>query len=183
MSRKLLIVLPVLAVFIAGGAYVAYIKSRPPAQPANVHLTTTTQNYNLLLAVAPPQQMFTPDQVRTEHPTNGEVMFSGTMVMPGSMPGMSGMSGSSSAQDGWHHVEVHIYSKGSNDVITDAHPVITVRDDATGKQTELPIVTMQGIAVGSSDFHYGNNVYMPSGQAYTVTVHVNGETAVFHVHL
>lgn len=181
--KKLWIVLPVLAIFIAGGAYLFW-RGTHPDPPANVHMTASTRNYSLLLALAPPQEMYTPEQVKEKHPTSGEEMFSGAMVMPGSggsMAGMSGMSGSGS--DGWRHVEVHIYTRGSNHVVTDAHPSITVRDDATGKETQLPIVTMQGVAIGTSDFHYGNNAYVPSGQQYTITVKVDADTATFHVRL
>lgn len=159
--------------------------SRP--RPPNVHMTTTTPRYSLLLAVAPPQDMYTPQEVSQKHPTSGEEMFSGTMVMPGSggsMSGMSGMSGmGGTAAPGWHHVEVHVYTRGSNHVVTDAQPTITVRDDASGKQTDLPIVTMQSVTAGASDFHYGNNVYMPANQAYTVTVKVDADTATFRVRL
>jgi hypothetical protein len=193
LKKLLLIGLPVvvLLAFVAGGAYLIFGQGKPPSQPTSFHLTNTTRDYNLVLGVAPMQKMYTPDQVKTQHPTDGEVMFAGTMVMPGSqggsssggsMPGMD-MSNMGSDAPGWHHLEVHIYSRASNDVIKDAHPVITVRDETTGKQTDLPIVTMQGIVAGPQDFHYGNNVYLPSGHGYTATVQLDADTATFHFKL
>jgi hypothetical protein len=181
MKRWLLIGGPVLVllVFIAGGAYLIFGQGRAPSQPTNFHLTATTEQYSMLLAVAPMQNMYTPEQVKTQHPTDGEVMFSGQMIMPPgggqSMPGMS----MPSAPPGWRHVEVHIYTRSGNHVVTDAHPTITVSDTTTGKVTHLPIVTMQGIVAGPSDFHYGNNVYLPAGDSYKARVDVGGDTATF----
>jgi hypothetical protein len=40
------------------------------------------------------------------------------------------------------------------------------------------MVTMQGVIEGPGDFHYGNNVDLPTGH-YTVTVAVGSESANF----
>jgi len=37
--------------------------------------------------------------------------------------------------------------------------------------------------VGASDFHYGNNVDLPSGNSYTATVQVGSDVATFHFKL
>jgi hypothetical protein len=185
--RKLLIALPVLVLagFIAVGAYLIFGQSKSASQPASFHFSATTPDYNLVLAVAPPQKMYTPAQVNAQHPTDGEVMFSGTMIMPSSSgSSMSNMDMSNNAIDlpGWRHVEVHIYTR-SNQVVKDVNPIITIRDDTSGKQTDLPIVTMQGIVAGPSDFHYGNNAYLPSGRDYSLTVRVNNDDASFDLKL
>jgi hypothetical protein len=188
LKRSLLIGLPavVLVAFAAASAYLIFGQGKPPSQPTNFHLTATTQRYSVVLGVAPMQNMYTPDQVKTQHPTDGEVMFSGRMVMPpggGDGHSMPGMSMPPSAPPGWRHLEVHIYDRPSDHVVNDANPVITVLDTRTGKETNVPIVTMQGITAGPSDFHYGNNVFLPSGDSYKATVRVGADTATFQFKL
>jgi hypothetical protein len=186
MPRKRWLVLPVLAVVLAAGAYIALTRTAPTAQPANIHQTANTRSYSLLLAVAPAQPMYSFQEVAARHPAAGEEMLGGTMVMPGSdghhMEGMD-MSDMAGADPSWRHVEVHVYSRGTDTPIRDAHPAIAVRNDAGGKATDLPIATMQSVAIGPSDYHYGNNTYMPGGQDYTITVRIAGESATFHVHV
>jgi hypothetical protein len=170
------------AVFVASvvaGGY--FLEKQSSTTPVNFHLTATTHTYTLLLQVSPPQSMYTSAQVASQHPSDGEVMLSGTMTMP---PGMSGatMTGSSYPA-GWHHVEIHVYDRLSNQVIANANLVIRIHDDTTGDSISLPIVTMQGIVAGPQDFHYGNNAELTNGHAYTLTAHVDAETASFHFNL
>jgi hypothetical protein len=40
---------------------------------------------------------------------------------------------------------------------------------------------MEGVAAGTADLHYGNNLTMKPGHRYTVAVTVKGETATFRV--
>jgi hypothetical protein len=170
-----------LIVFIAVGAVLITRQGTPPAAPVTFNQTTDTANYRMLLIVSPPQSMYTQAQVQSEHPTNGEVMFSGAMTMPS---GMSGMSMSASSYPaGWHHVEVHVYDRASGAVVKDASPAITIHDDTTGTTTTLPIVTMQSVVTGGPDFHYGNNAQLHAGDAYTLTTKANSNVATFHFHL
>jgi hypothetical protein len=78
----------------------------------------------------------------------------------------------------WHHLEVHIFDKKTGDMVRTTPPVITVTSKATGQTQPVPIVVMQGIVEGPSDYHYGNNVDLPKGE-YTVTVVIGSETANF----
>jgi hypothetical protein len=172
----------VLAAFIAGGAILLSRQNQPQDTPVNFHQTTTTSSYHMLLAVSPPQSMYTPAEVQSQHPTDGEVMFTGAMTMPPGMSGMTSMTGSS-YPPGWYHVEVHVYDRASGRVISDANPVIRIEDDNTGKTVTVPIVTMQGIVSGPPDFHYGNNEQLTAGHDYTLTTIVNGQTGTFHFHL
>jgi len=172
----------VLAIFAAVGAYLIFGQKQAASEITYVRLTDSTQSYTILLQVVSPQSMYTSDQVKQENPTEGEVMLSGTMVMPPGMASMSNMS-ASSYPAGWRHTEVHIYNRSDNRVITDAAPVMTVTDDQSGQTTNVPSVTMQSVVEGASDLHYGNNAYLPSGHSYTFTVTVAGETATFHFKL
>ena len=136
----------VLATFAAVGAYLIFGQTRAPAEVTYVSLTERTASYTVLLHLVSPQNMYTPQQVRQQNPTDGEVMYSGTMVMPpgqgsggGSMAGMN-MS-NMSYPPGWRHMEVHVYDRTTNRVIRDASPIMTVTDDQTGQRTSVPSVT------------------------------------------
>jgi hypothetical protein len=174
-----------LLVFVAVGVLLVTRQNAPKAAPLSFNQTTDTHQYRMLLIVSPPQSMYTRAQVRAQHPTSGEVMFTGTMAMPpgmSGMPGMSSMSGSDYPA-GWYHVEVHVYDRVSGAVVENASPVITIRDDTSGKTDTLAIVTMQSVVTGPSDFHYGNNAQLHAGDSYTLTARVGPEMGTFHFHL
>jgi hypothetical protein len=129
----------------------------------------TTATYNLVAEIGGLQAMYTPSQASSQHPKSGEVMFGGTMTMPAETTNVS---------PDWHHLEVHIFDKKTGNVVRTVTPVLTVTNDATGQTQQVPIVVMQGIVEGPSDYHYGNNVDLPKGQ-YTVTMVIGSETASF----
>lgn len=137
-----------------------------------IKLATTT-TYNLVAEIGGLQAMYTPAQASSQHPKTGEVMYGGTMTMP---------SDPTSVSPDWHHLEVHIFDKKTGNVVKTANPLLTVKNDATGQTQQVPIVVMQGIVEGPSDYHYGNNVDLPKG-AYTVTVVIGSETASFDFNL
>ena len=147
------------------------IKSSIPAQ-IQVGATPT---YNLSLEVGGLQPMYTPQQVASQHPKSGEIMFTGDMQMPAGTTDAT----STTYPPGWRHLEVHVFDK-SGDVVKTVTPHITVTNTATNQSQTVPIVTMQGIADGIHDFHYGNNVLMPSGP-YTVSVQVGTDSASFNL--
>ena len=130
-----------------------------------------TASYRFVLQVTMPQKMYTQAQVRQMHPKSGEVMLRGSMsAMGGSMAGM-------------RHLEVQICTRASLAVVTNAMPMIRLRDDTTGKTKIVPVAVMEGIGTGVADLHYGNNVAMTAGHSFTVTVQVKGEKATFHFKL
>ena len=129
-----------------------------------------TQNYRFQLHIGMPEKMYTAAQVKKMHPKSGEMMTSGNMTV-------AGMSmGSTSAT---RHLDVQICSKNTGAVITNAHPTITVKG-TMGMTTHVSSATMRGVTAGMNDTHYGNNVKMPMGQAFTTKVALRGEIAVFH---
>ncbi len=139
----------------------------------------STDSYNLSLQVGGLEPMYMPADVAKTHPKSGEIMFSGQMQMPPGMEGMGSMTGMA-YPPGWRHLEVHIFDKKTGNVVKTVMPQITVTNAATGQSQTVPVVTMQGLADGVGDFHYGNNVLMPNGQ-YTVSVVINGESASFNL--
>jgi hypothetical protein len=144
-----------------------------PAGSGTLIRLGSTNSYNLVAEIGGLQAMFTPDQVSSQHPKSGEVMFGGQMVMP---------PDPNNASPDWHHLEVHVFDKKTGDVVKSTNPVITVTDKATGLTRQVPLVLMQGVVEGAGDYHYGNNVDLPKGQ-YTVTVVIGSETASFDFNL
>lgn len=130
----------------------------------------TTATYRFALHVGMPEMMYTRAQERKLHPKSGEVMLGGKMMM-----GMK-MGGST------RHLEVHICLRNTRAVVTNATPRIMLKDDtAKGMPMNVPVAVMQGVRAGAADLHYGNNVPMPGGHRFTVTVTLRGQKAVFHV--
>jgi hypothetical protein len=130
-----------------------------------------TPSYVFALDIGPVETMYSPAQVKSEHPKSGEVMLSGTMV-----GGMAGMTMSSSGE---RHLEVHI-CRSSGPVVTGGHPTITIVDsNGMAMPMSVPLATMEGIGEGVSDYHYGNNVSLKTGHHIIVTVVLNGQKAVF----
>ena len=59
------------------------------------------------------------------------------------------------------------------------HVQVTVTDKATGAARDLPGVMGASGGMSGTDFHYGQNVFLPDG-TYEVTVQLGpGNTAVF----
>src|SRR5579862_6298393 len=118
----------------------------------NVKQVQTTQNYKIELDIVPVAVMLTPDQAKTAKA--GEVM-----VQMSGMP-MPSMSMTDQGQPVNHHLEVHVFNKATGQVLTNVTPVITITN-ASGSSRQLGSVTpMYDVAVGQSDYHYGNNVYL-----------------------
>jgi hypothetical protein len=178
--RNLVKVRPVIA---AAGVVVAIVAvfvllrgtGGPSAAAVNQHydVGTTrlslTKHYLVVNNVVPPEHMYQPAQANTLHPTEGEYILHGVFapITPTA-----------------RHFEAHVYSRATGDPVHGAHVEITVKDDTTGSVYRMPDVTsMQDVVVGPRDFHYGNNVNMPAGHAYTVIVTVNGEKGVIHYRL
>ena len=153
-------VLAVVATFVAGATAMAGSCSSGQIMKSGP--------YTFALTIGPAEQMYSAAEVKAKHPKSGEVMLSGTMAA-------MGMGGST------RHLEVHICTTSSGAVVMGAHPTITVDDPmAKTMMMSVPISTMEGIGMGSSDYHYGNNVDLTAGHHVTVTVTLNGRHVVFH---
>ena len=90
------------AILIAGCGSGSTTASSPPVTLASgcstgsgVTASATTKSYAVRLDVGPLETMYTPAEAAAQHPTDGEVMISGTMSSVGGMSGMAGMGGSS----------------------------------------------------------------------------------------
>lgn len=136
-----------------------------------------TTHYRLALQIGPQETMYSKADAAKMHPASGEIMAGGTMS-GGSMPMAAGGGTAMSTR----HLEVHVTSRATGKVVTDAACRITVTNDTTKKTETIPVAMMYGIKEGPADWHYGNNVSMSPGP-YTVAVMVNGEKTVFHVRI
>ncbi len=150
-------------------------------------MTATSPKYKMVLDVNPTEAMYTAAQVAAQHPTSGEMMLRGQMTnMSGAGGSASTMMGSTSEMNGSgganaRHLEVHICSVSTGHVVQDAQPTITLVDHSSaGMVDKVSVAVMEGIGSGVKDLHYGNNVTMSAGHAYTVTVHLNGDTTTFN---
>jgi hypothetical protein len=155
-----------------------------------------TPTYAVTLALGPAEQMMSPGAAMAAK--SGEVVVSdgsmntGSMASSGSMGGGSSMAAPSSTEmpmmmstgmdQGMavnHHLEVHLTRNDTGAVVNDVTPTIRITDKATGESRDLQsVMAMYGMQMGPSDFHYGQNVWLPDG-TYSVTVMIGPEESVF----
>jgi hypothetical protein len=134
-----------------------------------LHILRTTATYKLTLSVGSVEKMYTADEVRMKHPTSGEVMVGHAMTMEGMTMGTAN-----------RHLEVHVVSRSTGKVVTNARPTITLTDTSAMAMSEkVNAMAMQGIGEGTADLHYGDNVKLTAGHVYKVVVTVKGEKATF----
>jgi len=137
--------------------------------------TADTSGYKMVLDVGPREVMYTLAEARAKHPTHGEVMLRGQMSNLGNM---GNMGTSASAR----HLEVHICNRSIGQVAANLQPAITLVDNSAADMTaDVPTAVMQGTTSRQKDVHYGNNVIMPPGRHFAVTVAVGDQHATFHV--
>lgn len=135
-------------------------------------LQTSTASYTVTLLVGPVETMLSPSQAASAG--SGEVM----VQLPGAPPPM--MVTADQGQPVNHHLAVRIYTKANGTAITQTLPKITITNQAThATETLGSVVAMYDSAIGQSDLHFGNNVYLPDG-TYTIAITVGTEAATFH---
>jgi len=89
---------------------------------------------------------------------------------------------SSASASAVRHLEIHVCSLADGSVVQGAQLTIALVDETSGGMaTQVPVAVMESVTMATSDLHYGNNVSMPAGHAYAVTVMLNGDTATFHL--
>jgi hypothetical protein len=126
------------------------------------------RDYRFTLLVGKVEDMYMPRQVRANHLKQGEVMLGGTMTPVAMLMGGP-----------IRHVEVQICERASRAVVASATPKIVVEDTTKGRAVTLPFSVMEGIGAGVADLHYGNNLAIPAGHRFLVTVTWKRERAIF----
>ncbi len=157
--------LAVVLVLALAAATATAVAAQAAASPCRSGALATTAHYRFAISLVPVEAMYTQAQVKAKHPTSGEVMLGGVMSAMGKM-----------AMGSARHLEVHICRRASGAVVTGASPAITITG-ANGMTTRVPVADMEGIGMGRSDYHYGNNVALAAGSRITVTVTLRGERA------
>ncbi len=150
MRRSSLALSALLATSLWASSVVAQ-SSGPPEQ--------LTPSYKITLAIGRVEPLLMPDQAATAK--EGEVMAQ----MPG-MP-MPSMAMTDQGQPVNHHLEVHVYSRASGAVVKDVMPTISITNQDGAIRTLDMVMAMYDMKAGESDWHYGNNVYLPDG-SYSV---------------
>jgi len=78
-----------------------------------------------------------------------------------------------------HHLEVHVTQNDTGAVVNNVTPIFRVTDKLTGQSRDLPqVMAMYGVQAGQSDFHYGQNLFLPDG-TYQVAVMIGSDTGMF----
>jgi hypothetical protein len=128
----------------------------------------TTEHYLVVVNVLPGEAMFTHAEHEQHHPTEGELILSG--------------SGASLGPES-RHVEAHIYDRATGLAVTSEVPTITLLNRTTGERIEVEPTLMQDVNIGELDQHFGNNVAVRSNSDLEITVTVAGEEVTVDGHL
>jgi len=174
--------------------------------PSMAMLVQTTSSFTVVLEVGPPTDVVAPGTSTTD--TSAEVMVGMVGIpMAATDTGMSmgnqssssmgmghessmatspntsmGMGANSMSDEGMgvnHHLEVHITDNSSGAMVNDVSPLIRIRDKTSGVSRDLnDVMAMYSAQMGPSDFHYGQNVWLPDGQ-YDITVMLGTQSALF----
>jgi hypothetical protein len=166
-NKRLFFAFPLSAGLLASAALVA-----SGATAATSPQTKSTKSYVFKLSLGMAEQMWTPAQVRAQHPKTGEVMLTGSM-----------MAGAMSMGRSQRHLEVHITSRATDKVVMGAHPTMSAIDAnvKNAMMIKVPVATMEGVITGAVDMHYGNNVALVAGHTYRVTITLKGEHVAFQI--
>jgi hypothetical protein len=125
----------------------------------------SSAGYVAVLNVVPPEQMYTGAEATTIQPgSEGELILLGRAAPIGPQT---------------RHTEVHIYSKTTGAVVSNATVGMTIHDHATGRSIPIEPTKMQDLALGPIDVHYGNNVDIATGHPFTLTATINADTVSF----
>jgi len=139
------------------------------AHAGTITQTTHVGTYGITLMVEGPQMMH-----MMGSGSGGETTVGGknaTCMYKGGM-------GASKGPMCNHHIEIHVTKSGKVDI--HAKVSITLTNGKTHKKMVVPIMNMYGKDV--RDYHYGNNIYAPSG-TYTVAVIVDKVKTSFTIKL
>jgi hypothetical protein len=151
------------------------------ATASTTTMTKVAGPYTLKLIIGSAESM-------SMHGNASERMIGGknaTCDMSMHMAMLAARAGKSKMQTCNHHVEVHVHTRKTGKIVTNAKVAISLQGQGMHGSTMMitvPIMAMEGMKAGPSDFHYGNNIYAAPGK-YAVHVTVNGVKANFSVSL
>jgi hypothetical protein len=124
----------------------------------------TSKTFLVIANVLPAEEMYTPEEFESEHPTEGEIALHG---------------GGAPTGPEIRHVEAHVYDRLTGTTVEDADVVIVVVNQTSGERTEVDAVVMQDVNIGPADLHFGNNVRVPGATDLRLEIVVDGEEVTF----
>jgi hypothetical protein len=134
-----------------------------------------TADFDVVLTIGPAQAM-SPASMQSSQSTDmgmsHDMSAGGNQAMMEPQQADQGMAVN-------HWLDIHLTQAGSGAVVSDVTPTIRIVDKSSGEARDLPGV--MGIAGGmnATDFHYGQNVFLPDG-TYQITVLLGpADTALF----
>ena len=117
-------------------------------------------SYVIVVNVLPPERMFTVAEGDRFHPTEGEVVIQGH---PGPIRRNS------------RHVEAHLYSRATGEVVTDVRPVLELTDRTRGRTVSIDATLMQDAIIGARDQHFGTNAVVAPRHRFTLRISIGSE--------
>ena len=127
-----------------------------------------TRSYFVVANVLPGEQMFTAQEAEATHPTQGELIISGTGRAVGAYV---------------RHIEAHIYDRQTGLPLANREPTIDVFNRTTGEHIKVEATLMQDLETGSLDIHYGNNVVVAGDSELRLTITIGNEEVTVDGHL
>jgi hypothetical protein len=124
-----------------------------------------TPAFDVVLTIAP-AQMMSPTTMQSSAPTDmgmsHDTSMAGTEMTMQPQQADQGMAVN-------HWIDVHVTQSGSGAVVSDVTPTIRIVDKSTGEARDLASVMGMSGGMSPSDFHYGQNVFLPDG-TYQISV-------------
>jgi hypothetical protein len=141
-----------------------------------VSQTLVAGPYTLTLRIGPPLPLWSPEQARTKHPRNGDIIRRGPNII------LLGPMARGSVTTPNYHLDLHVALRSLGTVIRNVVVAITVTTPTGTVVQRVPVALSQGVRNGPSDIHFGNNISLKPGH-YLIVVQVKRTTATFAVAL
>lgn len=127
-----------------------------------------TRSYLVVANVLPGERMFTVQEAEATHPTQGELIMSGTGRAVGAYV---------------RHIEAHVYDRRTGLPLANLQPTIDVFNRTSGEHIEVEGTLMQDLEIGALDIHYGNNVVVAGNSDLRLTITIGDEEVTVDGHL
>jgi hypothetical protein len=124
-----------------------------------------TPSFDVVLTIGP-ARMMSPTTMQpsasTDMGTGHEMSMGGTGMAMQLQQADQGMAVN-------HWIDVHVAQSDSGATVNDVTPTIRIVDKSTGEACDLPSVMGMSGGMSPTDFHYGQNVFLPDG-TYQISV-------------
>jgi len=139
------------------------------ADEAPVMLAERTPTYDVALTIGPAQSMASMTDTGMGHDMSMGMSHDMSMQPEQVDAGMAVN----------HWIDVHVTQADSTIAASNLAPTIRIVDKATGEARDLPNVMGMSGGMNASDFHYGQNVFLPNGTYQIMVLLGPSDTAQF----